>query len=519
MSKESKNNAFEWLDTKDDHKRWGICVKPSKLLNNVEMGLYAIKDFMANEKIAPYLGEELSVLQRQHRYGKSWGPYIYFKPWGHPSIDAQFYRGAAAFANDGSWIPLNDNDYMPRIPNLSNARLERGFLVADKPIKKGEEILLNYGENYWKRRYIGDCSRGSWQPQLLFPESMDLKKKNVATLQKGGAQTSAQTRAQTSAQTSAQTRAQTSAQTSAQTRAQTSAQTSTKTSAQTSGKGAARATDQNKIANINRKIEELTPVYVSELDKKGGKIYFKRDDLFEYAGNRGGKVRTCLAYILNHLEKNGIKGLVTGGSRSSPQVQIVGGLATDLGLKARLHLPKGELPAYIKEACKNHIVKQWFPGYNHVISARVHEDTNSLNEINNQWLEIPFGMEVQQAIDLTAEQVKNLPFDNIDRIVIPVGSGMTLAGIIEGLKRYKPDFLGKKEILGVVVGQDPSKRLDKWTNNKDWRNYVQLVDSGLDYHDAASKTTFSGIDLDPIYEAKTIPFLRDRDLLWIIGHR
>ena len=84
-----------------------------------------------------------------------------------------------------------------------------------------------------------------------------------------------------------------------------------------------------------------------------------------------------------------------------------------LGFQARLHLPKGKLPPYIKKALN---------------------DNSSVDLC--EWLEIPFGMEVEQAITLTAEQVKNLPFDNrlFQRIVIPVGSGMTLAGIIEGLK-------------------------------------------------------------------------------------
>lgn len=496
---------FEWLDDENDHRRWGVRVAPSKLLNQKESGLFATKDFAKEEKIAPYLGEELTADQRKQRYQGLWGPYIYFKPWGHPSIDAQFYRGAAAFANDGTWRVTkgtgSSGTYTKRPVDLSNARLERGNLIANKPIHKGEEILLNYGEGYWKRRFTGLPERGNWQPRLLFPDEpmtpmptarvvktvkpvKTVKAVKAVKEQMGGLFHEAK-----------------------------------KSNSQSGLEG--------KNRRIQEKLTELTPV------EKRGDIWFKRDDLFEYAGMKGGKVRTCLAYILDEMatrknhRKRGIKGVISGGSRSSPQVQIVGTLATDLGLEARLHLPKGKLPSYIEKACKGHIVKQWFPGYNHVISARVNEDTQTLNESggNNEWLEIPFGMELEKAVDLTAEQVKNLPFDDpaFRRIVVPVGSGMTLAGIIEGLQLYGPTR--SIPILGVVVGQDPSKRLDKWIPGRrgtnSWKDYVTLVNSEQDYHDPAPTpdTIFKGIDLDPIYEAKTVPLLEKGDLLWIVGHR
>lgn len=57
---------------------------------------------------------------------------------------------------------------------------------------------------------------------------------------------------------------------------------------------------------------DLTPI-----EEHGG-FLVKRDDLFRVAGVRGGKVRSCW-----HLAQ-GAEGLVTAGSRSSPQVNIVG---------------------------------------------------------------------------------------------------------------------------------------------------------------------------------------------------
>ena len=46
-----------------------------------------------------------------------------------------------------------------------------------------------------------------------------------------------------------------------------------------------------------------------------------------------------------------------------------------------------------------------------------------------------------------------------------------------------------------------------------------LIEAGVDYHTAAPETVVEGILLDPIYEAKCIPFLRPNDLLWVVGRR
>ena len=60
-----------------------------------------------------------------------------------------------------------------------------------------------------------------------------------------------------------------------------------------------------------------------------------RDDLYERAGSRGGKVRTCW-----QLAQTG-QPLVTAGARHSPQVGIVAGIAAALGVPCRVHVPDG----------------------------------------------------------------------------------------------------------------------------------------------------------------------------------
>ncbi|MDR7487184.1 MAG: pyridoxal-phosphate dependent enzyme [Armatimonadota bacterium] len=240
----------------------------------------------------------------------------------------------------------------------------------------------------------------------------------------------------------------------------------------------------------------LTPVEVRD------GVYVKRDDLFEVAGVRGGKVRSCWALA------QGAEGLVTAGSRSSPQVNIVAHVARALGLPCRVHTPTGELSPEVAEAAAlGAEVVQHRAGYNNVIIARARKDAR-----DRGWREIPFGMECAEAVKQTRGQVANVP-DDVGRIVVPVGSGMSLAGILHGLA----DAGRSVHVVGVVVGADPSKRLDKYAP-ADWRQRVELVPAGVDYHTEVSGE-LAGLALDPVYEAKCLPFLRAGDLLWVVGRR
>lgn len=243
---------------------------------------------------------------------------------------------------------------------------------------------------------------------------------------------------------------------------------------------------------------ELTPV------QKIGDYYFKRDDFFSVLGVRGGKVRTCLKLALSAKD-----GLITAGSRHSPQVNIVAHVAKKLGLGCRIHTPTGALSPEVQMAVDlGADIVQHKAGYNNVIVARAREDA-----AESGWTNIPFGMECSEAVELTRNQVRNLPRE-ISRIVLPVGSGMTLAGVLWGMK----DCSLNVPVLGVIVGANPEERLDKYAP-KDWRDLVTLVKSDLDYSDNAPSNIFNGLLLDPIYEAKCIPFLKPGDLFWIVGIR
>ena len=241
----------------------------------------------------------------------------------------------------------------------------------------------------------------------------------------------------------------------------------------------------------------ITPI------EKYGDIYVKRDDTFNIGGGRGGKVRSC--WVLSQ----GAKGLVTAGSRSSPQVNIVAQIAKVLNIPCRCHVPTGELyPEVLTAKNAGAEIIQHKYGYNSVIIKRAKDDA-----IDKNYTYIPFGMECEEAVTQTSKQVINIP-DNTKRILIPVGSGMSLAGVLTGLELFNKDI----PVLGVMVGANPIKRLNMYAPPL-WQTTCELVISSLKYSDKYANNKIGDLILDPIYEAKCIPYLEKDDLLWVVGIR
>lgn len=251
---------------------------------------------------------------------------------------------------------------------------------------------------------------------------------------------------------------------------------------------------------------DLTPV------QRFGEQWVKRDDLVEVGGVRGGKVRTCWA-LAQDADAGKASGLVTAGSRSSPQVNIVAHIAKELGIPCRVHTPEGQASDEVRAAISAGAERvSHKAGYNNVIVKRARDDA-----AERGWVEIPFGMEHPEAIMQTRRQAQNLPLEppEVQRIVVPVGSGMSLAGILHGLLDTEREV---PPVLGVVVGADPTERLDEYAP-AGWRDMVTLVPSGSKYDTPAKTTVWNGIVLDAHYEAKCLPFLAEGDLLWIVGVR
>ena len=252
------------------------------------------------------------------------------------------------------------------------------------------------------------------------------------------------------------------------------------------------------------RLDELTPVEYYEDEG----VWLKRDDMFEIYGVRGGKARSAYQVILELLEQ-GYKTIVTAGSRQSPQCEIVSFICESIGVDCKLFMPFGgdtSVITNIKNNSHTEIIRVR-PGYNNIIVARAREYAE-----NRGCGYVPFGMECARNVEVTSEQVQNIPME-CSRVVVPVGSGMSFSSIVTGMSKYGIE----KPLLGVRVGKDPTKIINEYAFGLDLMDY-EIVESSVDYHEPV-EAYVGGYNLDPIYEAKCFEFLKRGDLLWVVGHR
>ena len=151
-------------------------------------------------------------------------------------------------------------------------------------------------------------------------------------------------------------------------------------------------------------------------------------------------------------------------------------------------------------------------GYNTVIIKRAKADAEAMGYAN-----IPFGMECWEAVYQTAIQVKSLvePYKQgkFSRILMPIGSGMSLSGVMWGMLYWGIDC----PIVGVQVGGKYEKRLQTYAPLGEVN--LTTVKSSYDYHKYYPENYIGDLPLDPIYEAKCMDFIEDGDLLWVVGIR
>lgn len=245
---------------------------------------------------------------------------------------------------------------------------------------------------------------------------------------------------------------------------------------------------------------ELTPV------ERHGDQLVKRDDAWCRAGASGAKSRVMFA-----LAEQGTAGIITAGARRSPQIERAALVAQALGIGCRVHVPDGADTPEI-ETCRTagaEVLKH--PnGRLTVLRARFRDDTAA----HPDWLAVPFGMGSDAYAEDVAAQVANLPAE-VTRIVVPCGSGMTTAGILRGLDRH-----GRADVRvsAVIVGHDPTEYLDRFAP-AGWRDRVEFTEADTGFDEDAPVTTLGVLNLDPMYEAKCLPYLRPGDLLWCVGLR
>jgi hypothetical protein len=211
----------------------------------------------------------------------------------------------------------------------------------------------------------------------------------------------------------------------------------------------------------------------------------------------------------------GAEGITGGIARVSPNHSWIAAVGKRLDIPVRLHTAHGATtePMEIAERLGAEVV-QHQPGY----MSQVRKEAEKDAEQRDGWLSMPLAGKHKASHTHNVQAVENLQgvADEAERIVAPMGSGFSVAGILEGLDRYDIDL----PVLGVRVGIDVADTLDEWAPS-DWRERddFTMVESDLEYEERPETTSIAGVSVDPIYEAKALPYVEPNDLFYIVATR
>lgn len=132
----------------------GVCVARSPVHGN---GLFALRKFLRSERIIEYTGERITAREYARRYPTGFAMYG-LELGGRPRIfiDAADPKlsNEARYANDARKTGLQNNAYFGTVGVARRGHVQkrrrRSYLYAARDILPGEEILVDYGKDYWR---------------------------------------------------------------------------------------------------------------------------------------------------------------------------------------------------------------------------------------------------------------------------------------------------------------------------------------------------------------------------------
>jgi 1-aminocyclopropane-1-carboxylate deaminase/D-cysteine desulfhydrase-like pyridoxal-dependent ACC family enzyme len=281
---------------------------------------------------------------------------------------------------------------------------------------------------------------------------------------------------------------------------------------------------------------------MTPIEKVNG-IFYKRDDLYTPFGKdhvNGGKVRQAVQLfdeIHDDIRDNHNGGVVTASSVHSPQSAIIAKVAQEHGFKCVVAVG-GTKP----ETLYNHHIMRLTKFYGadiqivagHGMTTAIDAGAKKKVISKTGYKLIKFAISLEsnpEAIfDGVTDQVANIP-DELDNLVIPVGSGIQFAGIIRGLQKYNKKV---KRIIGVAFC-DRTKAINEHLDRFKYSNFPEEVVDFPKYElhltkYPYSKSIWEKIDndfmLDDIYEGKAHLWMREnidtkneKTLFWVVGRR
>lgn len=255
-----------------------------------------------------------------------------------------------------------------------------------------------------------------------------------------------------------------------------------------------------KIVNI----DDVTPVdYVDD-------IYLKREDLFmpyEDIPINGSKLREIIAYIDDKKEiisKNG--GLIIcNDDQSSSRGLMIARVIRDNYKDFKLITFRPEVNHNCDRLTENILLQG-----SHVTSQNVNEaisawkDRSDAPKFFNLKLKENIQSYEEPVFGLFRKQVKNLP-NNLDYLIVPCGSTITLAGILSALY-FENIKIGK--VIGISSDNNDMHEVANSILKDIPCSYEYYVINNID-RNIPVNMNIGNVKLDPYYEAKAWKYVLD----------
>jgi len=272
------------------------------------------------------------------------------------------------------------------------------------------------------------------------------------------------------------------------------------------------------------KTNDFTPVDLIE------GIHFKREDLYAPYGDSfisGGKIRQCRDLVernLQYIREECGNTIATAASIHSPQSPIVARVAQEFDLDCIIGFGNTTVEKSLKQ-----IPMQWChdlgaelvvlsesQGFNNVLYSNL----KRLGE-ERPFFPILFGYAAQthreSIVGRISEQVQNIP-ENVRVLYVPVGSGVTLAGVLEGRRKYG----GSYHVVGLQpFGYDRTGTVSGICEGMSFEYDYEFRKGKYPYAKLHPRNVGS-IELDMIYESKAFDMVEweknNSECYWIIGN-
>ena len=262
-------------------------------------------------------------------------------------------------------------------------------------------------------------------------------------------------------------------------------------------------------------IQINTPLQKIDLEKfniSGINLFIKREDLLHPAvsGNKWYKLK----YNLLEAKKNNYDTLLTFGGAYSNHIYAFASAGKEMGFKTigiirgEEHLPLNHTLAF----AKNCGMKIFYVNRKEYRNKTNSESLNQLKDKFGNFYLVPEGGTNLLAVKGCEEITKNIKID-FDTVVVPVGTGGTIAGIIKGIENPI-----NKKAIGIAVLKNAGflkNKVSELINDESENQYPNKWEIILNYHFGGYAKfnnelivfinefkEITSIQLDPVYTGK-----------------